>query len=383
MAVIEPQSRAVGPPRWKLRWIGWRNRILADPAFQRWAAAMPFLRSVARRRAVGLFDLVAGFTYTQTLLATVESGLLDLLARGPCPTGAIGQVAGLSDAAAVRLVRAAAALDLTEEIAPGWWALGQQGAALHSNQGARAMILHHKVLYGDLADPLALLRQDRAVPTALSAFWRYAANARPDGESCESVEAYSRLMADSQRMVAAEALATYPFARHRALLDIGGGHGVFLESVGQACPDLRLGLFDLPGVLAGAGSRLDHAGLLARTSLHPGNFFRDPLPSGFDCISLVRILHDHDDGPALDLLRAIRAALPREGRLVIAEPMAGTPGAEAMGDAYFGLYLWAMRSGRPRRADEIGAMLADAGFARWTRLVPHQPVVTSLIVASP
>lgn len=343
---------------------------------------MPFMRPVARRRAASLFDLVAGFTYTQTLLATLESGLLDLLAQRPQTTGAIGPATGLSGNAAVRLVRAAAALDLAEEIAPGWWALGQQGAALHSNQGARAMILHHKVLYRDLADPLALLRQDRSGSTALSEFWRYAANASPDGESRQSVEAYSRLMADSQRMVAAEALAAYPFGRHRALLDVGGGHGVFVGSVGQVCPGLQLGLFDLPGVLAGAVPHLEAAGIAPRTRLHPGNFFRDLLPTGYDCVSLVRILHDHDDRPALDLLRAIHASLPPRGRLVIAEPMSGTRGAEAMGDAYFGLYLWAMRSGRPRRADEIGALLKAAGFSSWKRINPGQPVVTSLIAAS-
>ncbi len=48
--------------------------------------------------------------------------------------------------------------------------------------------------------------------------------------------------------------------------------------------------------------------------------------------------------------RRAHDALPPGGTLLIAEPMAGTPGAEAMGDAYFGLYLWAMGSGRPRSA---------------------------------
>jgi demethylspheroidene O-methyltransferase len=76
-----------------------------------------------------------------------------------------------------------------------------------------------------------------------------------------------------------------------------------------------------------------------------------PLPQGADIVtSLVRVLFDHDDAHALAILRAVRAALPRGGTLLVAEPMAGVPGAQAMGDAYFGLYLLAMgaagRAGR-------------------------------------
>ena len=57
--------------------------------------------------------------------------------------------------------------------------------------------------------------------------------------------------------------------------------------------------------------------------------------------------------PALAILTAIRKAIAPGGTLLIAEPMAGTRGAEASGDAYFGFYLLAMGQGRPRTVDEI------------------------------
>ena len=41
--------------------------------------------------------------------------------------------------------------------------------------------------------------------------------------------------------------------------------------------------------------------------------------------------------------------------------MAGTPDAEGVG-AYFAFYLLAMGSGRPRRTDELTALLHTAGF---------------------
>ena len=114
---------------------------------------------------------------------------------------------------------------------------------------------------------------------------------------------------------------------------------------------------------------------------HPGSFLTDDIPSGYDCISLVRILHDHDDGPALHILKNIRAALAPGKTLLIGEPLAETPGAEAMGGAYFGMYLWAMGSGRPRSAQEIRAMLADAGFSGSRRVPTRQPLIASVIVA--
>ena len=152
--------------------LGWRNRVIGSQRFQKWAAATPFVRSIARRRAAQLFDLVAGFSYSQVLLAVVESGCVQRLAQGPATTLELTEIAVLSEDACVRLMRAASALGIAQELGPkgkaACWMLGRHGAALHGNAGALAMIRHHRLLYADLADPLALLRADRAEPTGAS-----------------------------------------------------------------------------------------------------------------------------------------------------------------------------------------------------------------------
>ena len=61
--------------------------------------------------------------------------------------------------------------------------------------------------------------------------------------------------------------------------------------------------------------------------------------------------------------------------------MAGTRSAKAMGDAYFGLYLWAMRSGRPRSRAQIAAMMERAGFANIRKIATRLPLIASIIVA--
>ena len=96
------------------------------------------------------------------------------------------------------------------------------------------------------------------------------------------------------------------------------------------------------------GKKCARRGLSGRVEAVGGSFLDGDLPAGADVVSLVRVLHDHDDESALRLLARIHAASPPGATLLIAEPMAGTPGAEPVGDAYFGFYLLAMGSGRPR-----------------------------------
>ncbi|MHA7819714.1 MAG: methyltransferase [Erythrobacter sp.] len=359
-----------------------RNRVFANPRFQHWAAKLPLVSRIAKSRAAGAFDVLAGFTYSQVLRACVETGLFELLQDGPLGHAEIAAKLNLSEEAALTLLRAGRALMLTEEPEPDQWMLGEQGAVLTADKGAQAMIRHHRLLYADLADPVALLRADRREPTGLSRYWSYAGALHGAATRGAETREYSELMAASQHFVADQVLASFRFPEGARLLDVGGGHGAFLARMGEAFPSLQLGLFDLPEV-AETGARIlaDQFGE-SRVSAHPGNFFEDPIPSGYDVVSLVRILHDHDDEPASRLLTNIHKGLDPGGRLLIAEPMARVPGAEGMGEAFFGLYLWAMGSGRPRSREEIADMARAAGFSRVREIYTPQPVNASIIVAS-
>jgi demethylspheroidene O-methyltransferase len=162
-------------------------------------------------------------------------------------------------------------------------------------------------------------------------------------------------------------------------MDVGGGQGTFLRAVAARAPHLDLGLFDLPPVAARARAAFAAEGLTVEAT--GGSFFDDPLPRGADVISLIRILHDHDDGPALDILRAVRTALQPGATLLIGEPFAAEPGAERVGDAYFGMYLLAMGSGRPRPIREVIDMCRTAGFSTARRVSTAMPLIAGLVVA--
>lgn len=363
-------------------WRDLRDRLLMSPRFQRAAAAFLPTRPLARREASRMFDLVAGFVYSQVLLACVRAGVLERLAAGPQPHARVVEGLGLEPGPARTLLQAAAALELVEARG-GDWGLGPRGAALLGNPGVLAMIEHHAVLYRDLEDPLAMLRAPRG-STALSRYWPYAVGAPGEavGAGAEAgTGAYTRLMAASQGLVADEILDAYPVARHRCVLDVGGGDGSFLRAVARRAPQAALMLADLPPVVEQARAAFAAAGLGARVALHGGDFRRDPLPRGADLLTLVRVLHDHDDDVVAPLLRKAHDALAPGGTLLVAEPLADTPGARRMGDVYFGMYLWAMGSGRPRTGAELARMLREAGFESPRRRPTRVPLQTSVLVA--
>jgi len=357
-----------------------RDRLLASAEFQRRASAFPLTRPIARRRVRELFDLCAGFVYSQTLAACVRLRLLETLAPGPLSPRELEARIDLPPAGLARLLEAAVALRLVERRRGDRFGLGPLGAAMVHNPGIKGMVAHHAMLYADLADPVALLRGERG-GGQLARYWGYAGTANPGALQSGDVAPYSELMAASQAFIADEGLAAYPFRRHRRLLDVGGGDGAFLGAVAAAVPGLDLELFDLPAVVARARQQLDAAGVNA--ACHGGSFFTDPLPPGADVVTLVRVVHDHDDGAALALLRAVRAAIAPAGTLVVAEPMAGTRGAEPIGGAYFGFYLWAMGAGRPRTPSELADLLARAGFARPRLRRTRRPLLVRVLTTRP
>ncbi len=372
--------------RWRDALQHWATQRVASPAFRRWAERFPLTRPIARRRASQLFDLVAGFSYSQVLLACVQLKLFDRLAQGAATAEALAPALQLPPEACRRLLDAAVALRLLARRQhgplPAVYRLGPLGAPMVGNAAIAAMVQHHQLLYADLADPLALLRAPPGQGD-LARYWAYARSPQPHTLTPTQVADYSALMAASQPLVADQILDAYPLQRHQCLMDVGGGEGVFAAAAAQRWPHLQLLVFDLPEVARRAQGRLAALGLSGRATAVGGDFCTDALPSGADVISLVRVVHDHDDHRVLALLQAVRRALPPHGVLLLAEPMAGTAGAQAMGDAYFGLYLWAMGSGQPRSVARLGALLQAAGFGPPRLLHTTMPLQTQVLLARP
>ena len=352
------------------------SRLVASRGFQRWAARFPLTRGIVRREGEALFDLLAGFTHSQVLMALVQLDIPQRLMDGPQSVEALAHATAVPQERMQILMRASVALGLVKSKRRERYALSRRGAALVGVPGLTQMIAHHDVLYRDLADPAAFFRGKTA--PELAGFWPYVFGGDvPEAEA----QTYSDLMANSQIIVAEDTLAAVSFKGITKLMDVGGGTGAFLTAVGQAHAGLDLTLFDLPPVVPGATARFAGAGLAKRTEIISGSFREGPLPQGADAISLIRVLYDHEDSTVADLLAKCFAALPSGGRLIISEPMRGEHAPSRAGDVYFALYTLAMGTGRARSRGDIADLCTQAGFEQITKPQARRPFVTSCLVA--
>lgn len=360
------------------RLYAWRTSLIGSRSFQKIAARTPLAARLARRQGEALFDLVAGFVHSQVLRTFVALDLAERLSGRPKRAEDLAAETGLSPERMRVLCQAAAALDLMKRRRDGRFALGRLGAALPGVPGLQQMIAHHDLLYRDLSDAAAFFADGS--DTELAEFWPYVFGAGGNVDP-ETARAYSDLMAESQTLVAEEALRSLDLHDVHTLLDVGGGTGAFLAAAGRAYPRLHLHLFDLPVVADGAAERFAGANLSDRVTISRGSFRTDSLPTGADAISLVRVLFDHSDDTVRMLLAKAHAALADGGRIIVAEPMSGGESPNRAGDAYFAIYCLAMRTGRVRSAGEIAGLLSEAGFTDVKPRKTARPFITGLVTA--
>jgi len=110
---------------------------------------------------------------------------------------------------------------------------------------------------------------------------------------------------------------------------VGGGDGATLRHILASLPELRGQVFDQKDVVrAIPADRL----MNGRITIADGNFF-DGVPGGADIYMLVRVLHNWSDEDCLCILRACRAAMGPDSRLLLGEellepdPSCGQPAA--------------------------------------------------------
>lgn len=353
-----------------------RSNLYASARFQSFCARFWPTRPIARANAASVFDLCAGFVYSQVLFTCVKLDLLALLHKNALTLEDVVSQIELPFDGAARLFKAAVAINILERRSGGRFGLGPVGAAVLGNAGLQGMILHHAHLYADLADPVGLL-QERTTQTELANYWAYSRATEQTERPPQYVQDYSALMSQTLNVIAEEVINAYPMGRHKRLLDVGGGDGAFLAAVGARVKDLELGLFDLPPVAQLAAKRFE--GGSHSVEITGGNMFEDAWPVGADLISLVRVALDHDDSAVMKIYEKARLALKPGATLLIAEPMSDSP---RVGDAYFGFYLWAMGSGRARTMAEHRQMLSAAGFQSVKVINTAQPVLVRILAAA-
>jgi hypothetical protein len=326
-----------------------------------------------------LNELMVGSWVTRALAAAAELGIADLLADGPRSTVDLADATETDELSLYRLLRALASVGVFAEADERRFELTDLGSLLrsgvHGSQRARAQ------MGGAPWEWEAWTGFGHSLKTGRPAFdhvfgtdfFSYIAE-RPD-----ALAVFNAMMTGITGLRCAAILDGYDFSTVRTLVDIGGGHGIFVAGALTAYPAMRGVIFDQPAVVDGARPRLESAGVADRCELIGGDFF-ESVPVGGDAYTLVSVLHNWDDERAVAILRSCRDAIGDDGRVLVCEWVI-PPGNGPSFGKLLDLQMLVLFGGRSRTEPELTLLLAQAGFGV-SRVVGTRAGI-SVIEASP
>jgi C-methyltransferase len=153
----------------------------------------------------------------------------------------------------------------------------------------------------------------------------------------------------------------YPFREIHSVCDIGGGRGTLLSELLIRHAHLRGVLYERGPVLDSARPLLEARGVLNRVRLSPGDFF-EKVPTGADAYLLKNVLHDWDDERCVAILRNVRDAAGKAGRVLIAESLLERYSQDPIAVPADLQMMVACADGRERSQAEFQSLLGKCGF---------------------
>jgi hypothetical protein len=191
---------------------------------------------------------------------------------------------------------------------------------------------------------------------------------------------FDAFMTANQRERAAAYAGAIDCRDIRHLVDVGGGEGAFLIELVGRNPNLRGTVLELPHAAARARETVRRERLEDRIAVVEGSFF-NAVPRNADAYVLSAILHDWSDGDVVEILRACRAAMRRDSRLLVIEQVVAESGPVSRFAAELDIAMLVLLGGRERTRAEFASLFAAAGLL--LRAVTPTRAMSSVLVAQP
>jgi O-methyltransferase len=134
-------------------------------------------------------------------------------------------------------------------------------------------------------------------------------------------------------------------------VDVGGASGTLIHSLLMANSQLHGIVLDLPDVVPSATASASALGLAERSKALAGDFFTY-VPEA-DIYLLKHVLHDWDDGEAVQILKRCRDAMRPGGRVIVIEMLLGEIGEPKL-VPLMDLNMMVMLTGRERISRSAG-----------------------------
>jgi len=303
-----------------------------------------------------VLGFVTGMWAAQAVATVTRLGIPDQLARYPRSASELATVVGASPTALYRLLRAVAAVGVLRADAQGRFSLTPVGECLRSdvNESMRSLLIAEMAPaqwrpWGNLEERV---RRDKpSIKSALSTpAW--------DRMNSQKQQYFAEAMSGGTSRAIQSVLTSYSFVGARKVIDVGGSNGAFVAAVLQREPEASGVLFDLPDVIVGAGPALKSAEVADRVECIAGSFF-ESVPAGGDVYLLRHVLQEWSDDECVQILRNVREAMSREGRIIVVEMLIVDDGPASFAPL-LDLDMLVMQAGKERTAKEYGALFASA-----------------------
>lgn len=326
-----------------------------------------------------LMWLINGYQVSQALQVAATLGVADHLRDGPQPSDVLARACGAHAASLYRLLRALAAVGVFHEAEGRRFSLTPLGVCLTSDApGSRrdyARWIGTPGQWGPWGNLLHSIRSGEGAVrfTCGVDAWTYR------GWHPEEWAVFDAAMTALSRAEAGAVIEAYDFGRFGCVVDVGGGQGHLLRAILLACPAARGVLLDQPQVVASAEQVLASAGLAQRCRVVGGDFFQS-VPGDGDAYVMKSILHDWDDGAAIDILRTCRRAMPASATLLAIERVVGPPNEDPNGK-FFDLNMLVQYGALERTRQGFEDILRGGGFDLVEVVPTRSPL--SVLVARP
>ncbi len=327
-------------------------------------AVAPATSAPAQTSRTARLTELADYIVPFTLRAACDLRIADHLADGPLHVEELARLTKTHGPSLYRAMRVLASRGVFAETDPGVFSMTPLAEPLRSDHP-----LSLREAYPLLAPDIrtfALL--DHTLRTGEPAFDK-ANGKNPWAYFAEHPAESARFDASQQAVTRREARALVPgydWASFRTVVDVGGGNGAFIAALLTAFPTMRGTVFDQPHVVAIAPAVLAEHGVADRCAVVGGSYL-DAVPAGADAYVVKRVMYSMRDDDATVMLRAIRAAMHADSRLLVIEPVV-SPGNEFDWGKLYDLLLLVMSGGGGRTREQLGGLFGQAGL-ELTRVV--------------
>jgi precorrin-6B methylase 2 len=172
---------------------------------------------------------------------------------------------------------------------------------------------------------------------------------------------------DCRGMYAGPAMAAgLDLKRHRHLLDIGGGSGIYSCCIAAAHPHMRATVFDRAPVDRVTRNSVAKRGFAERVDVAAGDMFEGALPAGYDVHLFSNALHDWAIPTVKQLVCKSFAALPPGGLIVVHDRHLNREKTGPLPIVAHSVFLMAGTEGRYYSLGEMESFLGGAGFGELT-----------------